>query len=455
MKLLAEMNANMLSRKGSEKRRSPFRNEAGAIDLASIMVGIIVIGLTGSVVAATVFTVIPWTQNNAAKQQLDSVVSAQSAYRGLSSGVPPVIPDTHEANSFATTQQLEEAGLLANGDSYCTLPSEDGLSYEAFSRSSSNEFWTVSSENTKPVQIDPADIPIECADIDNPMLTTLTYQCDTAQTVMLPIRDGVGTATWSDGTSSSHTGTEPITKALQAGKTYQVTFDGTYTTFGSKNGDTYIEGTKCLTSLDHWGSKVGVTNANGAFFEASKLVDVPKRVPLTITNMGSMFDRATNFNDADVSHWKTSNSTVFSRTFRQTFRFNQDLSGWDLSKATTTSGMFETALAFNQPIGMWDVSKVGAMNGMFHHAESFNQPLNGWNTSQVRNMEQMFVKAVKFNQPLDNWDVSKVHNMDAMFDRAASFSQDLSGWNTASVTTATKFSQNSGLQAHQLPPRVQ
>jgi hypothetical protein len=64
--------------------QAAFTNEDGAIDLASIMVGIIVIGLIGGVIAATVFAVIPWAQDNAAKQQLDSVASAESAYIGLS-----------------------------------------------------------------------------------------------------------------------------------------------------------------------------------------------------------------------------------------------------------------------------------------------------------------------------------------------------------------------------------
>jgi type II secretory pathway pseudopilin PulG len=67
--------------------KAAFTNEDGAIDLASIMVGIIVIGLIGGVIAATVFAVIPWAQDNAAKQQLDSVASAQSAYIGLSTDV--------------------------------------------------------------------------------------------------------------------------------------------------------------------------------------------------------------------------------------------------------------------------------------------------------------------------------------------------------------------------------
>lgn len=64
--------------------RNAFKNEEGVIDLASIMVGIIVIGLIGGVIAATVFTVIPWTQDNAAKSQLEAIHTAQNAHFGLS-----------------------------------------------------------------------------------------------------------------------------------------------------------------------------------------------------------------------------------------------------------------------------------------------------------------------------------------------------------------------------------
>jgi len=76
--------ANAKTKATSGSVKAAFTNEDGAIDLASIMVGIIVIGLIGGVIAATVFAVIPWAQDNAAKQQLDSVASAQSAYIGLS-----------------------------------------------------------------------------------------------------------------------------------------------------------------------------------------------------------------------------------------------------------------------------------------------------------------------------------------------------------------------------------
>jgi type II secretory pathway pseudopilin PulG len=76
--------ANAKTKAARGHMKEAFKNEEGAIDLASIMVGIIVIGLIGGVIAATVFAVIPWAQDNAAKQQLDAVVTAQNSYIGLS-----------------------------------------------------------------------------------------------------------------------------------------------------------------------------------------------------------------------------------------------------------------------------------------------------------------------------------------------------------------------------------
>jgi hypothetical protein len=57
------------------------RSTAGAIDLASIMVGVLVIGIVGSVIAATTFVVIPWSQDEAAKQGVSSASTAESAAR--------------------------------------------------------------------------------------------------------------------------------------------------------------------------------------------------------------------------------------------------------------------------------------------------------------------------------------------------------------------------------------
>jgi hypothetical protein len=55
-------------------------NAAGAIDLASVMVGVLVLGIIGGTISATVFAVIPWSQDEAAKSTLSSVRIAESTY---------------------------------------------------------------------------------------------------------------------------------------------------------------------------------------------------------------------------------------------------------------------------------------------------------------------------------------------------------------------------------------
>ena len=137
----------------SRKLKNPknvFRNEDGAIDLASIMVGIIVIGLIGGVIAATVFAVIPWSQDNAAKQQLDSVSSAQKAYFGLSASDLSQLPAGAKANSYADSPLLAQAKLLALGEDYCSVPSSDGSGFSAYSQSTSGKVFSLTDKNSAP-----------------------------------------------------------------------------------------------------------------------------------------------------------------------------------------------------------------------------------------------------------------------------------------------------------------
>jgi hypothetical protein len=56
------------------------RGQNGAIDLASIMVGVLVIGIIGGVIAATVFAVVPWSQDEAAKGDLSAVKTAEAVF---------------------------------------------------------------------------------------------------------------------------------------------------------------------------------------------------------------------------------------------------------------------------------------------------------------------------------------------------------------------------------------
>ena len=417
------------------KLKKSIKNEKGAIDLASIMVGIIVIGLIGGVISATVFAVIPWAQDSAAKQQLDSVAVAQSAYKGLSSDPASTLPTGHPANSYADSQALQEANLLSADTSYCTVSSGNG--YQAFAKSSSGKLFTITNDNTSPKQAGSWELNNGCeellqgAPITNPsyndpapQLTEMTYKCDTTTNVVTPIRNGVGTATWSGSTPTTHNGEDHIpAKTLQAGVEYVFKFEGTY----PKLDYIGLSGASCLRAVNHWGEKTGLTTAAHGFENAANLVDVPAHLPSTVTDISNLFYKATAFNDPDVAKW-------------------------DVSNVTNMNRMFYANQAFNQPLNNWNTSNVTDMGHMFVGAFAFNQPLNNWNTSKVTDMERTFENTSRFNQPLNNWDVSKVKKMDAMF-LGSAFKQDVSGWNTSSVTTAKTFASSSFPDAY-MPPKT-
>ncbi|QNE48707.1 hypothetical protein F1C58_16750 (plasmid) [Glaciihabitans sp. INWT7] len=71
------MNPSLLS--AAQRMRSVLRNPRAAIDLASIMVGVLVIGVISGIIAVSVFAIVPWSQDEAAKQNLGSVTTAESA----------------------------------------------------------------------------------------------------------------------------------------------------------------------------------------------------------------------------------------------------------------------------------------------------------------------------------------------------------------------------------------
>jgi len=145
----------------SSSFKEAFTNEDGAIDLASIMVGIIVIGLIGGVIAATVFAVIPWAQDNAAKQQLDSVASAESAYIGLSTNDSTGAGQQQAFASLSNNQILASDGTVlfdATGLNNGTTPqlsvvasgTGNSTHYGAAIRSASGKIYYISDSKTQP-----------------------------------------------------------------------------------------------------------------------------------------------------------------------------------------------------------------------------------------------------------------------------------------------------------------
>lgn len=108
------------------------RNPRAAIDLASIMVGVLVIGIIGGVISATLFAVIPWAQDEAAKQRLQAVSMAESAHRAL-----------HQV--YGSGPELEAAGLLEADQRVCV--SSGGAEFTAVARSESGSFFGLTSKN--------------------------------------------------------------------------------------------------------------------------------------------------------------------------------------------------------------------------------------------------------------------------------------------------------------------
>lgn len=465
-----------------------FRNEQGAIDLSSIIVGVIVIGLIAGVIAGTVFAVIPWAQDKAAKEQLVSLKSAQSAYFGLSSDPSATLPAGSPRNSFFDSPGLAAAGVMPQGTTYCTVPTNAGKDYDSYSKSASGKIFKSTNSNPTPVALTSSEVIVGACSFLNPTvsaapyvdptptLTVMTYQCAANNSgLTLPWKNVQGKITWSDNptpqTYAAVTAT-PATKALTAGVSYTVTLEGTFTDF------TYspvVADQQCIRSLDHWGSASGTTNAFRAFQGASNLVSVPDHIPSTLTSTREMFVQATSLNDPDISKWDTSNVTNMSAMFYEATSFNQPLNDWNISNVTTLTKMFFGASKFNQPLDKWNISKVDSLTEMFSSATKFNQPLNTWDVSKVKTMDGMFFRAydfnqslnnwktlslittqntfaeaTAFNQPLDKWDTSKVTNMTGTFWGANAFNQNISGWNVAAVTIRTNFA-NAGFNAAYLP----
>jgi len=130
-----------------------------AIDLASIMVGIIIIGLIGGVIAATVFAVIPWSQDKAAKQQLESVHIAENAFFGLSSDANVSLKKADGTvgsfrNSFAGSGELAANELLSLNKEglFCVVATSDGNDYHAYAKSGSGKWFSATNSKKAPVE---------------------------------------------------------------------------------------------------------------------------------------------------------------------------------------------------------------------------------------------------------------------------------------------------------------
>jgi hypothetical protein len=133
------------------------RSTTGAIDLASIMVGVIVLGVIAGVIAASVFAVIPWAQNEAAKQNLDAVRTAES--------VTYTQGATSTAARYLDKAGLLTSGLLQNSTSVAVGTDAAGTCYVAVSKSQAGKVYYVTDAGAQVREYTSGDT-VSCTDIN-------------------------------------------------------------------------------------------------------------------------------------------------------------------------------------------------------------------------------------------------------------------------------------------------
>jgi surface protein len=259
-------------------------------------------------------------------------------------------------------------------------------------------------------------------------------------TISVPLNGTVNcTIDWGDGSSESHTTTGFKTHTYASAGIYTVQISGTMTQLNHGTGASSTSNKAKLVRCPSFGN-VGLTSLSSAFRNCVNLIEVPVVVPAAVTNMGSVFQGATAFNQP-IGGWNTSSVTNMGSMFQGATAFNQPIGGWNTSSVTNMGNMFQGATAFNQDIGGWNTAAVTAMSNMFVGATAFNQDIGGWNTAAVTSMSSMFNGATAFNQDIGGWNTAAVTSMSSMFNGATAFNQDIGGWNTAAVTAMSNMFQ--------------
>lgn len=122
------------------------RAPRAAIDLVSIMVGVIVVSVLAGAAGATVFAVIPWSQEAAAQQDLAGVVEAESLAR-----LPdPSNPADPLRGRFLSSSDLVAAGLLPVKSTVAVKTDAAGSCFVAVSTAPNGHVFMATDRETKP-----------------------------------------------------------------------------------------------------------------------------------------------------------------------------------------------------------------------------------------------------------------------------------------------------------------
>jgi len=165
---LKNFNSTKIAARVSDIRSKGFRAtvaEHGVIDLASIMVGVIIVGILSAGIVATVFALIPFTQDKAAEQALGAVSTAESVQYSFSSGDGAgVYVELDALTSGVAGDNAADEVLLQ--DSAQIFIESDGMTYTAYSVSPTGKLFSIDNTGSKPVPAVEADLPAGVTIVD-------------------------------------------------------------------------------------------------------------------------------------------------------------------------------------------------------------------------------------------------------------------------------------------------
>lgn len=130
--------------------RGRLRSQAGAFDLPSILVGVVVVGILAAGVLAAVFGVIPFAQDNAAKQNLDSIRTAEGVAKA-------------NLNGYKGKADLVGGGLISDAATIGAVTNAAGSCYVGLSKSATGKVYYSTDKNNE-AKLLAADTDTGCVD---------------------------------------------------------------------------------------------------------------------------------------------------------------------------------------------------------------------------------------------------------------------------------------------------
>lgn len=124
------------------KMKKALKGEKGMLDLASVITGVIITGILGSVVAASFIFIIPWFQDKAAQDDINLIKIAEDAHYS-------------DKSIYGNKAALDTGRYLHKtlSTKVCVVPNATGTDYTVYVESKSKNKFSYTPAQLKPTPI--------------------------------------------------------------------------------------------------------------------------------------------------------------------------------------------------------------------------------------------------------------------------------------------------------------